>query len=181
MQFPTLSVLRQVQQVGYHRVRSYSFLYSTLCVQAGRCLSIAPQARAYIPVHPQFDRSSKTTSWAGRPPYTMKVLKYRVFRIPGRKPHSPLPEVEDKPAVVEVKQIKKKALLIGIQQVREDLADSPGGLRSPDGRMKWLRKQKQNMARHGLKGPHRDVQAIRDLLISECCLYSYHLVSFNVR
>jgi hypothetical protein len=96
----------------------------------------------------------------------MKVLKYRsVFRFPGWRHTATQPEVPNEPRVVE-KKIKKKALLIGIQQVREPTEiTSPGLLKSPNGRSKWAKRRKQN-TRSYLKGPHRDVRAMRELLIS---------------
>lgn len=104
----------------------------------------------------------------------MKVLKYRVFRLPGWKHHATQPEVPNEPHVVE-KKIKKKALLIGIQQVREPPeVTSPGLLKSPNGRSKWSKRRKQS-SRNYLKGPHRDVGAMRELLISAygCAFYLF--------
>lgn len=107
----------------------------------------------------------------------MKMMPraWAVFRR--KQPVSSPVDVESKPVVV-VKEKKKKALLIGIQQIREDSDPlSPGGLRSPDGKKdgkkKWLKKRKalnrKDTTREALKGPHRDVAAMRDLLISESC------------
>ncbi|KAF8156145.1 hypothetical protein BJ912DRAFT_1012905 [Pholiota molesta] len=78
----------------------------------------------------------------------MKVLKYRsVFRLPGWRHTATQPEVPNEPRVVE--EIKKKALT--------DWITSPGLLKSPNGRSKHS---------HYLKGPHRDVRAMRELLIN---------------
>ncbi len=103
-------------------------------------------------------------------------MKYRgAFKSWKHLVSSPV-EPETKPVVAE-KKFKRKALLIGIQQIREE-ADplSPDGLRSPDGKKdkkKWLkiRKARKETIREALKGPHRDVAAMRDLLISESCLF----------
>ncbi|KAF9475281.1 hypothetical protein BDN70DRAFT_883915 [Pholiota conissans] len=96
----------------------------------------------------------------------MKILKYRgVFnRFPGRKQPAAQAEAPEAPRVVE-KKIKTKALLIGIQRVREEAEVHSPGLKSPDGRSKWAKLRKQN-TRNYLKGPHRDVKAMRELLIN---------------
>ena len=106
----------------------------------------------------------------------MKIMNYRAVLNRWKNSVSSPVEPETKPVVVE-KKFKRKALLIGIQQIREE-ADplSPDGLRSPDGKKdkkKWLKKRKarKDTVREALKGPHRDVAAMRDLLISESCLF----------
>lgn len=80
------------------------------------------------------------------------------------------------------KKTRKKALLIGCQEVREQVAVSPAspGPLSPLStrfnrsdnfavtglkRMKTKIKEKKSIKESLLKGPHRDVQALRKLLI----------------
>ncbi|KAF8959333.1 caspase domain-containing protein [Flammula alnicola] len=103
----------------------------------------------------------------------MKIVKYRIFRLPGRKQAATQAEEPTKLTIAE-KKIKKKALLIGIQRVREDENEvvspvSPIGRKSPvNGRSKkskWRARRKQS-TRDALKGPHRDVRAMQDLLVN---------------
>ena len=97
----------------------------------------------------------------------MKIIKYK-FRVPGRR-QPPAP-----PAGVE-KKIKKKALLIGVQQVAEVTLESetdPGiedlG-NGPRAKLKNARKRllKRKPKKNALRGPHRDVRAMRTLLIGK--------------
>ncbi|KJA20433.1 hypothetical protein HYPSUDRAFT_43125 [Hypholoma sublateritium FD-334 SS-4] len=107
----------------------------------------------------------------------MKMMPRAWAAFRRKQPISSPVDVEIKPVTVE-KKIKLKALLIGIQQIREEAEPmSPSGLRSPDGKKdgkkkKWLkrRKDRKDTTREALKGPHRDVAAMRDLLIK---LYNY--------
>ncbi|KAF5313830.1 hypothetical protein D9619_013017 [Psilocybe cf. subviscida] len=97
------------------------------------------------------------------------------------KPVEPLEKIEEeedvtRPAPV-VKTFKRKALLIGVQTVREDMG-SP--VRSPlsakfaglpgakNIKAKWEKKKQVKLS--ALRGPHRDVKAMRELLID---MYSY--------
>lgn len=93
------------------------------------------------------------------------------------KPVEPLAKIEEedvtRPAPV-VKTFKRKALLIGVQTVREDMG-SP--VRSPlsakfaglpgakNIKAKWEKKKQVKLS--ALRGPHRDVKAMRELLIGE--------------
>jgi len=97
-------------------------------------------------------------------------------------------EVEEaQPPAPVVRKIKKKALLIGIQFVREKPADvllpisplSPRIVANVDAGIQKVKtkyrakKRARAMRKNGLlKGPHRDVAAMRDLLISTCILVS---------
>lgn len=79
----------------------------------------------------------------------------------------------DQPAPA-AKTFKRKALLIGVQTVREDTGSpvrSPvsakiaGIPRTQSIKAKWVKKRQEKL--NALRGPHRDVRAMRDLLISE--------------
>ncbi|KDR79908.1 hypothetical protein GALMADRAFT_222842 [Galerina marginata CBS 339.88] len=117
----------------------------------------------------------------------MKIIRHR-FRIPGWKQGASTATAEDRTTPVSLeKKIKKKALLIGIQQVREE----PTSVRTPSPplspgfghmedlaaaataklkRAKTKLKAKKNAKKNALKGPHRDVKAMRELLIE---VYAY--------
>ncbi|KAF8965366.1 hypothetical protein BDZ97DRAFT_1918225 [Flammula alnicola] len=103
----------------------------------------------------------------------MKIVKHRIFRLPGRKQAATQAEEPTKPTIAE-KKFKKKALLIGIQRVREDENEvispvSPIGRKSPvNGRNKKSKRRarRKQSTRDALKGPHRDVRAMRDLLVN---------------
>ncbi|KAF8905200.1 caspase domain-containing protein [Gymnopilus junonius] len=99
----------------------------------------------------------------------MKIIKYK-FRVPGKRQPAASPEGE--------KKIKKRALLIGVQQVREVPPENlnPGIEKLESGpRAKFKRAgrrllTKKKLKTKALRGPHRDVKAMRSLLID---VYNY--------
>jgi hypothetical protein len=131
----------------------------------------------------------------------MKILNYRFNCLPGssRQQRKPSPLVlESKPEAIasptepepsekieeDIRQpapapktFKRKALLIGVQTVREDTGSpvrSPvsakiaGIPRTQSIKAKWVKKRQEKL--NALRGPHRDVRTMRDLLIN---VYSY--------
>ncbi|PPQ73874.1 hypothetical protein CVT26_011737 [Gymnopilus dilepis] len=91
----------------------------------------------------------------------MKIIKYK-FRVPGRKQPSAPPKVVEK-------RIKKKALLIGVQQVPEASLESEtdAGIEDlesgPRAKLKKAKKKllKRKSKKTALRGPHRDVRAMQ--------------------
>lgn len=133
----------------------------------------------------------------------MKILRYRFNCLPSKQQKKPSPlALETKPEPVASKEVasptvpeplekieeqvkqpapapktfKRKALLIGVQTVREEtgspvrspvsakIAGLPG---TKNIKAKWDKKKQEKLS--ALRGPHRDVRAMRELLISKSC------------
>ena len=108
----------------------------------------------------------------------MKIIKH-LFHIPGRRPSAIQTQLPPPPP------LKKKALLIGIRTVREDANelsqknDEAARGDREEGKAKAVpkrkkKKQRDNEGAHkesALKGPHRDVFDMRQLLIGALCHY----------
>jgi hypothetical protein len=107
---------------------------------------------------------------------SMKIVK-QIFRRPNAKRQAKAEADEKAKLPVHVKTIKKKALLIGVKDIREEVKGVKGGVKPPQrgpvtqikSRLKVASRKTNKL--QSLKGPHRDVRVMRDLLISELDLF----------
>ena len=102
----------------------------------------------------------------------MKIVKH-LFRRPNAKRQAKAEGDEKAKLPVHVKTIKKKALLIGVKDIREEVKGVSGRVKPPQrGPVTQIKSKLKVAVRktnklQSLKGPHRDVRVMRDLLISE--------------
>ena len=102
---------------------------------------------------------------------SMKIVKH-IFRRSNAKHQAKAEADEGAKHAVLVKTIKKRALLIGVKDIREPVKGVRAGVKPPQrgpvtqlkSRLKVVRKTNKLQS---LKGPHRDVREMRELLISE--------------
>ncbi|KIM40751.1 hypothetical protein M413DRAFT_167260 [Hebeloma cylindrosporum] len=101
----------------------------------------------------------------------MKIVKH-IFRRPNVKRQAKAEADEKAKLPVHVKAIKKKALLVGVKDIREEVKGVSAGVKPPQRggpvtqiktRLKAVRKTNRL---DSLRGPHRDVRVMRDLLIT---------------
>jgi len=106
----------------------------------------------------------------------MKIVK-QIFRRPNAKRQAKAQADEKAMLPVHVKTIKKRALLIGVKDIREEVKGVSGGVKPPQrGPVTHIKSKLKVAARRtnklqSLKGPHRDVRVMRDLLISKLDLF----------
>ena len=102
----------------------------------------------------------------------MKIIGSRFRLSLGGKRHQPDPTTENSEhsAILE-RRFKRKALLIGVRQVRDiDTGETaPGTPQTPLATRRGKKKPKTRTRKvdnsRALKGPHRDVQAMKKLLV----------------
>jgi len=106
---------------------------------------------------------------------TMKIVKH-IFRRSNAKQQARAEADEKAKHAVLVKPIKKRALLIGVKDIREPVKGVRAGVKPPQrgpvtqlkSRLKAARKTNKLQS---LKGSHRDVREMRELLISELDIF----------